>query len=428
MELNKKTLRNLFLGAAGCIVLYWLLHETERVTAWLKAIVGMLSPFLVGAAIAFVLNVPMRAIERRLKVIKKDGLRRAVALVLTLFAVVLVLTGVVYLLIPQITQTVESLISKLPAFVERVIKGGEDFLAQNPELLEWISENTDFNSINWSTLAQKAVEFLTNSISSIADTAFTTIISLSTGIFNGVLSFVFALYCLGRKEVLARQGRRILYSAFPEKFSDEAIRVLRMTNTAFSNFISGQCLEAVILGAMFAIAMSIFKMPYMPLVSVIIAVTALVPIVGAFAGCVLGAFFILVDNPVLAFWFVIMFLILQQIEGNMIYPRVVGGSIGLPGMWVLVAVVVGGETMGVGGMLIMIPFASVLYALIKEFTEKRLGAKNIDRDKLRDHPPELMSGFKKKRKEKQKRRRLLYLAKKKQEESKEDTREESTEE
>lgn len=428
MELNKKTLRNIFIGAAGCIVLYWLLHETERVTSWLKIIFGMFSPFLVGAAIAFVLNVPMRAIERGLKKIKQDGLRRAIALVLTLIAVVLVLTGVVYLLIPQITQTIESLISQLPAFIERVVKSVQDFLNQNPELMEWVSENTDFHSINWSSLAQKAVEFMTNSLSSIVDKAFSTVISLSTGIFNGVLSFVFALYCLARKEILARQGRRILYSVFPEKFSDETVRIFRMTNTAFSNFISGQCLEAVILGVMFAVAMSIFKMPYMPLVSVIIAVTALVPIVGAFAGCIIGAFFILVDNPVMAFWFVIMFLILQQIEGNMIYPRVVGGSIGLPGMWVLVAVAVGGATMGVGGMLIMIPLASVAYSLLKEFTEKRLAAKNIDRDKLQEHPPELMSGFKKKRKEKQKRRRLLYLAKKKQEESQDNTEEDTSEE
>lgn len=408
LELNKKTLRTIFLGVAGCIGLYWLLHETERLTMLLKTVWGILSPFAAGAAIAFVLNVPMRAIEKTLKKVKKPGLRRGIAILLTFLAVVLCITGVVYLLLPQIVATVESLISRLPSFVERVIDAGQTFLNEHPELMEWLSEYTSFDSIDWTGLIQKLLGFVTNGFTSLADTAFTAIISFSTGIFNAVLSIVFGLYCLSRKEILARQGRRLLYSIFPEKASDETVRILRMTNSAFSNFISGQCLEALILGCMFAVAMSIFKMPYMPLVSVIIAITALVPIVGAFVGCVLGAFFILVDNPVLAFWFVIMFLVIQQIEGNMIYPRVVGSSIGLPGMWVLVAVAVGGDLMGVGGMLLMIPFASVVYTLLREFTQKRLAARGIESSKLQDHPPMLRSGFKQKqidRREKKRKQR-----------------------
>ena len=234
----------------------------------------------------------------------------------------------------------------------------------------------------------------------VLDGLFTAVIDFSTGIFNAVVSFVFAIYCLARKEILARQGRQILYSVFPEKVSDEVIRILRMTNVTFSNFISGQSLEAVILGAMFAVSMTIFRMPFMPLVSVIISITALVPIVGAFVGCVLGAFFILVQDPVLAFTFVIMFLVLQQIEGNLIYPRVVGTSIGLPGMWVLLAVAVGGDLMGIGGMLVMIPLSSVLYALTREFTQKRLAAKHIPAEKLQAQPPEITSKFKESRKKK----------------------------
>ena len=198
----------------------------------------------------------------------------------------------------------------------------------------------------------------------------------------------------------------MLYSFFPEKMCDETVRILRMTNSAFSNFISGQCLEALILGSMFAVAMSIFRMPYMPLVSVIIAITALVPIVGAFVGCALGAFFILVDNPVLAFWFVIMFLLIQQFEGNVIYPKVVGESIGLPGMWVLVAVTVGGELMGVGGMLVMIPLVSVFYTLAKEFTNHRLAERNIPPEKLEAQPPELQSHFKMKRQKRKEKRKV----------------------
>lgn len=397
MELNKKNLRRIFLGVAGCIVLYWLLLETERVKGIFSAIIGMLSPFLVGAAIAFILNVPMRAIENGLKKVGNSGLRRALALILTIIGVALVLYGVIYFLIPQVTETVESLIGTLPGFFRRVEKAATDYLAENPELLEWLSEYTDFASINWSGLIEKAVALATDGLGLIVDKAISTLISLSNGIFNGVLSIVFAVYCLIRKEVLARQGRRILYAFLPERACDETIRILRMTNTTFSRFISGQCLEAVILGAMFAVCMSIFKMPYMPLISVIIAITALVPIVGAFAGCIVGAFFILVVDPVLAFWFVVMFLGLQQIEGNLIYPRVVGTSIGLPGMWVLVALAIGGDLMGIGGMLIMIPLASVVYALMREITQRRLEKRGIPKEKLQDQAPEIVSKFRENR-------------------------------
>ena len=413
MELNKKTMRNIFLGVAGCIFLYWLLHETERLTAVLKTGWSILSPFIIGAAIAFILNVPMRAIERCLKAVKKPGLPRALAILLTLIAIVLVLIGVAYLLVPQLTQTVESLVATLPEFFRRVQTQVVEFLDEHPELMEWLAEYTDFETMDWSGLVQKAISVISNGFTVIVDKAISTVIGLSTGIFNGIISFVFAIYCLSRKEILARQGRRVLYSILPERICDEIVRILRMTNSTFSNFISGQCLEAVILGCMFAVSMTIFGMPYMPLVSVIISVTALIPIVGAFIGCVLGAFFILVDSPLQAVWFVVMFLILQQIEGNMIYPRVVGTSIGLPGMWVLVAVTVGGDLMGVGGMLLMIPLASVLYALGREITNKRLAARGIDPEKLVDHPPELQSKFKEKR-QKSREKRLLKKRSKKQ--------------
>ncbi len=410
MELSKKTLRRVFWGAAGLIVLYWLLHETERLTNVLHVVWSMLSPFIAGAAFAFVLNVPMRAIERVLKGIRQERLRRALAILLTVVAVILVLIGVVYLLVPQLWQTVESLIATLPGFFQNAQARINEYLKANPELLQWLTENTDFTSLNWPDLIQKAVSWISNSFTTIMDGALNVVKQLSAGIFNAVLSLVFGLYCLARKEILARQGRRVLYSLLPEKFSDEVVRVLQMTNSVFSNFISGQCLEAVILGGMFAVSMAIFKMPYIPLVSVVISVMALVPIVGAFVGCFVGAFFIMVQDPVLAFWFVIMFLVLQQIEGNLIYPRVVGTSIGLPGMWVLVAVGVGGDMFGIVGMLLMIPLTSVLYALAREFTCKRVVRRGIDPEKLRNQPPELSSGFRSKRNKGKNRKKLQKAA------------------
>lgn len=408
MELDKKTIRRIFLGIVGCILLYWVLSTPERITNILATIKNILSPFIVGAIMAFVLNVPMRGIERLLRGIPKPGLRRALAIILTLLAVILVLTGAAYLLAPQIAETVQTLISKLPGFFGGLKDKASNYLDENPQLMEWLSHNTTFDSINWSDLIQKAIAWITGSLNNIVDLTITTVIGLGTGIFNAVLSIVFALYCLSRKEILARQGRRLLYAFLPEHTGDETVRILRMSNTTFSNFISGQCLEALILGLMFAVSMAIFKMPYIPLISVIIAITALVPIVGAFAGCAVGAFFILVDNPVMALWFVVLFLVLQQIEGNLIYPRVVGSSIGLPGMWVLLAVAVGGSVSGVGGMLLMIPLMSVLYALVREVTNNRLVKRGIPVEKLQEQPPELRSQFKEHR---QKKKQARVIAK-----------------
>ena len=398
MEVNKKALRSLFGGVILCIVVYWLLHETERVGRVFEWFTGLISPFVLGAALAFILNVPMRAIEKLLGGVSKPGVRRALALLLTFVAIILVLALVVILLIPQIDATAKTFIAELPGFFRRVEVVISEFLAENPQILQWLTENTNFENFDWATIVQKAVEIAGNSVSSIVNGAFSAVGSVFSVALNAVIGLVFALYCLGRKEILARQGRRLIYSLLPEKACDEIVRILRMTNSAFSNFISGQCLEALILGCMFAVTMAIFNMPYIPLVSVLIAVTALVPIVGAFVGCIVGALFILVDRPMLAVWFVVMFLVLQQIEGNLIYPKVVGTSIGLPGMWVLVAVTVGGDTMGITGMLVMIPLAAVVYSLMREFTNFQLKHRNIPEEKLNDQPPELKSGFKEQRK------------------------------
>ena len=404
VHIDKKLMHRVFLLIAGSIVFAWLVLDTARVSLLFQKIWGLVSPFVVGAAIAFVFNVPMRAIEKQLDGIQKTGVRRTLAILLTIAALVLVIMFVVELLVPQIGATVDTLASKIPAFVDRTANSLMVFLDQNPELQEWVYETTNMESIDWSTLVRNALSFLGDRISSWMGGAVNVIGNVTSGIVNLVISIVFAMYCLARKEILARQGRRVLYALLPEHTTDEIIRIMRLTNSTFSNFISGQALEAVILGCLFAVAMALFKMPYIPLVSVTIAVTALIPVVGAFVGCVVGAFFILVDDPFLAVTFVAMFLVLQQLENNLIYPRVVGTSIGLPGMWVLVAVTIGGELMGVGGMLLMIPLASVLYTLAREFTNKRLTQRNIPAEKLMNQPPELKSQFRKNKERKEQQR------------------------
>lgn len=412
MHIDKKVLRNIFFVLGGCVVLAWLLLDTARVQIAFSTVWKLVSPFVTGAVIAFVFNVPMRGIERQLEDIRRPGLRRGIAIVLTIFMLVLIIAFVVELLIPQIEKTVESLVETIPSFAKRTVAKLSVMLEDHPELYELVQSKVgDLQKIDWSNLIDKTVSFVGNGVSSIMGGAFNAIGSVTSTVVDTFVGIAFAVYCLARKEILATQSRRVLYSILPEHRSDEVIRIMRLTNNTFSNFISGQCLEACILGCLFAVTMLIFKMPYIPLVSVIIAVTALVPVVGAFVGCALGAFFILVDNPIQALSFIAIFLVLQQLENNLIYPRVVGTSIGLPGMWVLVAVTIGGEVMGVAGMLLMIPLASVLYTLLGEFTQKRLTQKEIAPEKLVAQLPELSSRFKK-NKEKKERSRLVRIREK----------------
>ena len=386
MRIEKKTLRNIFLGVISCIVLYWLLHEPERVGSVFAVISGVVSPFVIGAALAFIINVPMRGIEGKLMGIKSARLRRVISLIITILVVLLVLTLVFLLLIPQLSNTIQSLIPRLYTFVVNIEERINAFMQENPEIMTWVDDNTGLENLDWAALAQKALSVLGNSVSAIVLKTFSAIGSITNTLMNCFVATVFAIYCLFQKETLGRQSKKLLYAFCPEKFADGAIRIFRLTNSTFSNFLSGQCVEVCILGCLFAISMAIFRMPYIPLVSVLVAVTAFIPIVGAWVGCILGAFLIFVGNPMQAVWFVVMFLVLQQIENNLIYPRVVGTSIGLSGMWVLVAVSVGGKLMGVGGMLLMIPVASVLHTLLRQATNRKLEEMDIDPHKLEPVP------------------------------------------
>lgn len=404
-EISKKTLMRIFWCVCGCIFLYWLLHETERVKGAIDTFTNVFAPFIFGSVLAFVLNVPMRALENSiLKKMNNPKAKRLVSIILTMIALLLVISLVVWLLIPQLTHTVNSLIPALTAFANNVQAGITDFLNDNPNILAWLKENTDYETINFGNLFKDAVAKFGGLATMFLSGAIAAVAGIFSGVFDAVIALVFCVYALFQKETLARQGRKLLYAFLKEKHADLIIRVLRLTNSTFSNFFSGQCVEVCILGSMFAICMAIFRMPFIPLISVVIAVTAFIPIVGAWVGCVLGAFLIFVQDPALALWFVVMFLVLQQIENSVIYPRVVGTSVGLSGMWVLLAVSVGGELMGVLGMFLMIPLASVLYALAREFTHKKLTNVTVPAEKLEIQPPELRSHFKEKRENRKRKR------------------------
>lgn len=407
MELDKKNFKRLLAVVCTGIILYWLLNEPQLASGVWSFGIRTLSPFIVGAVIAFILNVPMRFFERHLKFIQKAGLRRSIALLLTLVCGALVITAVFSLLIPQLAKTLASLYPAVAAFLKEVEAWVNRILAENPQLMQWIQENTELSKLDWAGLVQQGLTLVGNSLSAILTTALTAIGGLVGVLMDAFIAIVFAVYALFQKEVLARQGRKLAYAFLKESHADYVVKVLRLSNATFSNFLSGQCIEVCILGALFAVAMAIFRMPYIPLISVLVAVTAFIPVVGAWAGCIIGAFLILISDPVQAFWFVIMFLVIQQIEGNMIYPKVVGTSIGLSGMWVLFAIGIGGELMGVLGMFLMIPVVSVLYTLLREWTHNRLDKRDVAEDKLREQPPALVSRFRQKHQQSKAKREMM---------------------
>jgi len=331
-------------------------------------------PFLYGGVIAFVLNLPMKAFEN--KMLKKwngkaaSKLKRPLCMVLSVVAVFLVITIVIGMVIPQVTATAAEVGKKVPVFVDRMTEELENLAVNYPELAGRLAE-LETIEINWDTVADTVFDFLRNG----AGDMLTSTVSVASGIIGGivniVIAFIFALYILLQKEKLGNQCIRIISAYLPEKAGDKILEVCSMLHKNFSNFITGQCLEAVILGTLFVIFMTVFRMPYALMIGVLISFTALIPIVGAFIGCIVGAFLILIDNPLLAMWFVIMFLIIQQIEGNLIYPKVVGNSVGLPSIWVLMAVSLGGSLFGIAGMLFFIPLLSTVYALIREGVNRR---------------------------------------------------------
>ena len=366
-----RQIRHLMILAALLILA---LIYSEKVFMGVAFLFGITSPFLVGGAMAFVLNIPMRGFEEKVfgrwKGRAAAKFKRPLCLVLSIVVLAVILAVVVGTVVPQVVATASEVGKKIPAFTERVVEGLDRLVRDYPELTRRIDE-LELTEINWDSMLGGIIDFLKNGAGDVLNSTFSVATGIISGIVNMVISFIFALYVLAQKERLEDQGRRILWAYLPETVSAKILEVCSLLYKNFSSFITGQCLEAVILGTMFVVTMSLFRMPYALMVGVLIAFTALIPIVGGFIGCAVGAFLILIDNPLQALWFVILFLVLQQIEGNLIYPKVVGNSVGLPAIWVLTAVSVGGSLFGISGMLFFIPLTSSGYALLRESVNNR---------------------------------------------------------
>ena len=380
MELNNenmKKIRHLIVFTALIILCFW---KYTIVFQAVKFVIGVVFPFILGGAIAFVFNVPMHFIENRLiqekwkekyKIVRKTA--RPVSLVLTIIFVIGIVGGVLFGVLPQLTGTIAKLGYSIQTFIPKVQEWANDWFHNNKEVMAYVNQL----EFNWDKVIEVAVDWVSNGAGNIVESGVTAAVNIVSGFATFFIAVVFACYILLQKEKLGVQAKKVLFAFVQKGRAEAAIEVCSLTYRTFSNFLTGQCMEAVILGTMFVIAMSIFKMPYAWLIGILIAFTALIPIFGAFIGCAVGTFLIFMIHPIQALWFIVLFLVLQQIEGNLIYPHVVGNSVGLPSIWVLAAVSIGGSLMGVVGMLIFIPIVSVLYALFREIVYLKLKKNNI---------------------------------------------------
>lgn len=380
MDWNRNQIKQRLAVVCGGVAFFCALQNLPAVAGALRWALGVLSPFLAGGAIAFVLNVPMRAIEAHLPAGRRwKSLRRPLALVLTLAAMTGVAALAVCVVSPGIGDAVRSVTGQLPAAIQRVQERLAELESWLPQL-ETLAADLRFD---WKALSEKAISLAREWGGGLVSSGGVLMAGVVSGVSTFVIGLIFSFYVLLQKERLSRQGRQVLYAILPESWADRALEVLRLSSRTFSSFLSGQCVEAVILGTLFVVAMTVFRMPYALLVGVLIALTALIPVVGAFIGCVVGVLLIAVVNPLQALAFIVLFLVLQQVEGNLIYPHVVGSSVGLPSIWVLAAVTLGGKLMGIAGMLFFIPLCSVLYALFRGFVKGRLKARHVPARKWR---------------------------------------------
>ena len=379
MDLSKmsiKKIRELIVFTALLVVALW---KFDVVLGVLKTIWDIIFPFVLGGAIAFLTNVPMSFLEKKIfenvkkknKIVRK--LKRPISLILTIVLVVGVIALVMFGVIPQLTRTMGTLVTSINDFIPQMQSWIGEFFHNNQEIMNLVDQ-IEFDpdqAIKW------GISLLGNGAGNMMNTTMSAVGSIVSGVATFFIAFSFACYILFQKEKLHIQIRKVFFAFLPRQKADAFLKVCSLTYRTFANFLAGQCLEAVILGSMFVVTLSILRMPYALLIGILIAFTALIPIFGAFIGCAVGSFLIFMVNPQQAILFVIVFLVLQQIEGNLIYPHVVGESVGLPSIWVLAAVTIGGNLMGIVGMLVFIPLLSVLYTIFREFVYLRLKKRHI---------------------------------------------------
>ena len=380
-ELNSKNVKKILLIITYTVLLCFALLNLNVVFKVLGYILNLLKPFIYGFCLAFVLNIPLSKFESIFKNRKKNAKNKAVkpttekkntklrvagiAFSILIFIGIIFLT--LFLVIPEFINTISIFKDSIPEAFANAQEWLKSMMVNYPEITEKITSYQP----DWTALEANLTSIIKTAATGIIGVSIDFVVGLFSGVVNFVMAFVFAIYMLMQKEGLIHQFKRVLRAYIPANKIEKVLHVGSITNDTFKKFFGGQFIEAILLGVLCFIGMKIFGMPYALTISVLVGVTALIPVFGAFFGTAIGAILILAVDPMKAVWFVVYIIVLQQIDGNLIYPKIVGNSVGLPGIWVMLAVLIGGNSLGVIGMLVGVPIASVIYKLIKEYVDKQ---------------------------------------------------------
>ncbi len=372
--MKKWSFKSLLALAGTAFCLYLAVHFLPNITEFVKTLIKAIAPIFIGFCIAYVVNPVMSSLEKmyfpksKKKFFKKT--RRPLCMFLSYVALITAVGLLVWLVLPQLIECIKLVIALAPSVIQKTLDILEKYQLLSDKLL------TTLESVDWENRIEQILAMVTTGVSGVVDLVIQTVTGVIRGIVTAFLSLIFSVYLLADKERLKRQGRRLAQAFMPAIWYTRFSYVLQVVNESFRRYIVGQCVEAVILGLLCAVGMLILRLPYATMIGTLVGFTALIPIAGAYIGAAVGAFMILTVSPVKALIFLIFLLVLQQLEGNLIYPRVVGSSIGLPAIWVLAAITVGGGLAGIAGMFIAVPIAAAVYRILREATAKKEALQN----------------------------------------------------
>lgn len=373
MELNKENIKKIIGIIAFGIGFYWILNNLDGALSFINKLFKLLFPFILGGVLAFILNIPMTKIENFIKKKQKKKKSklpvRTISIVLSLVLLIAFIAIIAFLLIPELVDNIRLLLSNIPKVINDIQEWIIDLVDNYPDIQKQI-EKTFSSKMNFNDIIVSVLNYVINGSINI-------ITSLVSSLFTLFTAIVFAVYMLSQKEYLISGIKKVMYAYMKKEHVEKILEIASLANHTFSKFISGQCVEAIILGCIFFVVLSLLRFPYALIISVLITITALIPMFGAMIAMVIGALLIAVTSPMKAIIFIAVFQVIQQIENNFIYPKVVGKSVGLSSIWTLLAIILGGSLMGIVGMLIGLPLASILYAILRSETNEKLRKKKI---------------------------------------------------
>ena len=364
------------------VLFNWTLNNVGVLANSVQYIIKIFLPFIFGASFAFVLTIPINHIEKLLesKFDWSKKINRAVSLLIALILLFVIVTLLMMVIIPELLQTFDFLLKEIPNIVVRIQERATNLIEDHPIILEFI-ETLDINTSSLFEGFQKSFEGIVGTLSTSLMSIFGSIVETITVLFIGV---TFSIYVVIAKDDLNRQSKEILYAFLPLEKADYVMHIANLSYKSFAGFLMGQGIESVVLASIIFVAMTIFRMPYAMLISVIVLLTAIIPIFGAIFASVVGVVLILTVDPWMALWFFLMFQTIQQLENNLIYPRVVGKKVGIPSIWVLFSITIGGSLMGLVGMIVSIPIFSIIYILLKEKVHANLKDKGITQQDIEE--------------------------------------------